>query len=44
MEANPDYWFAKYDSESFEKDFQKVLFMEYLNQLVRFSTNLCCAS
>ena len=29
-----DYWFSKYDSESFDKDFLKVPYNEFLNQLV----------
>jgi len=31
MENNYDYWFSKYDSESFEKDFTKIPFIDILN-------------
>lgn len=34
MDNSYDYWFSKYDSESFEKDFVKVPYNEFLNQLV----------
>ncbi|CAD8109421.1 unnamed protein product [Paramecium sonneborni] len=34
MDNSYDYWFSKYDSESFEKDFVKVPYNEFLNQLI----------
>ncbi|CAD8200306.1 unnamed protein product [Paramecium pentaurelia] len=34
MDNSYDYWFSKYDSESFEKDFIKVPYNEFLNQLI----------
>ncbi|CAD8198564.1 unnamed protein product [Paramecium pentaurelia] len=34
MDNSYDHWFSKYDQESFEKDFLKVPYYEFLNQLI----------
>ncbi|CAD8208094.1 unnamed protein product [Paramecium octaurelia] len=34
MENSYDHWFSKYDQESFDKDFFKVPYYDFLNQLI----------
>ncbi|CAD8085778.1 unnamed protein product [Paramecium primaurelia] len=34
MDNSYDHWFSKYDQESFEKDFLKVPYYDFLNQLI----------
>jgi hypothetical protein len=33
MEINSDFWFVNYDLESFEKDFIKIFYNNYINLL-----------
>lgn len=39
MEHFMEYWFQKYDSESFEREFSKVAYMDILSQLVYHTLN-----
>lgn len=34
MDHFTEYWFFKYDNESFEKDFQKVSYMDAVQMMV----------
>lgn len=34
MENNSDYWFMKYDMESFEKEFTRIPYNDFLNSIV----------
>lgn len=36
MDHFMEYWFYKYDNESFEREFSKVQYMDILSHLVRY--------